>query len=72
MDLLINPDFYMGLMGLGFAALIGLAVTKKIDLLNQTWVAVSISAVIAWGYFSLVNHYLMDFQGLDYWFGMRK
>ena len=72
MDLLFNPDFYMGLMGLGFAALIGLAVTKKIDLLNQTWVAVTISTMIALGYFSLVNHYMMDFQGLDYWFGMRK
>ena len=28
--------------------------------------------VIALAYFTIVNHYLMDFQGLDYWYLFRE
>ncbi len=40
--------------------------------LNNPVVAVIVSLIIAVGYFTLVNHYLMDMQGLDYWYLFRQ
>lgn len=31
-----------------------------------------ISVIICMAYFTLVNHYFMDMQGLDYWYLFRK
>ena len=42
------------------------------NLLNNTIFAVVISLVISFAYFTLVDHYLMDMQGLDYWYLFRK
>jgi hypothetical protein len=41
-------------------------------LLNSTAFAVGVSVVIAVAYFHIVDHYLMDMQGLDYWYLFRK
>ncbi len=71
MAILISPDFWIGLMLVGSAALVGVIVTKKTELLNNTVFAVAVSAVLVLAYFSLVNHYLMDAQGLDYWYLFR-
>lgn len=40
--------------------------------LNNPVVALIVSTIIAVGYFTLVDHYLMDMQGLDYWYLFRK
>jgi hypothetical protein len=40
--------------------------------LNNTYVAVAVSLIIAVAYFHIVDHYLMDIQGLDYWYLFRK
>ncbi len=72
MAILISPNFWIGLMLVGFAALVGVIVTKKTELLNSTAFAVGVSVIIALAYFSLVNHYLMDAQGLDYWYLFRE
>ncbi|WP_455244158.1 hypothetical protein [Petrachloros mirabilis] len=40
--------------------------------LNNPVVAFIVSIIIVVGYFTLVNHYLMDMQGLDYWYLFRK
>ncbi|MFY4729604.1 hypothetical protein [Nitrospira sp. BLG_2] len=40
--------------------------------LNNPVIAVIVSLIIAVGYFTLVDHYLMDMQGLDYWYLFRK
>ena len=40
--------------------------------LNKPVVAVIVSLIIAVSYFTLVDHYLMDMQGLDYWYLFRK
>ena len=71
MGFLLNPIFWFFLLILGTALLVALVYTKKIDLLNNTVVAVAISVVIALAYFHLVDHYLMDMQGLDYWYLFR-
>ena len=71
MGFMLNPMFWLFLLVAGAAVLVALAYTKKIDLLNNTAVAVAISVVIALAYFHLVNHYLMEFQGLDYWYLFR-
>jgi hypothetical protein len=42
------------------------------NLLNNTIFAVVISLVISFVYFTLVDHFLMDMQGLDYWYLFRK
>ncbi len=68
MSRLVSPDFWIAMFFLGIGLLILLAVTKKMDLLNNTAVAVTISMLIALGYFHIVDHYLMEFQGLDYWY----
>jgi hypothetical protein len=40
--------------------------------MGQTIVYIVISTVICVAYFTLVDHYLMDMQGLDYWYLFRK
>lgn len=67
--ILTSPIFWFGLLVVGGVLLI---VVNKIGLLNNTVVAVAVSAMIALAYFHLVNHYLMDMQGLDYWYLFRK
>ncbi|MER3421927.1 MAG: hypothetical protein C4293_00535 [Nitrospiraceae bacterium] len=67
--ILTSPIFWFGLLVVGVVLLI---VVNKIGLLNNTVVAVAVSAMIALAYFHLVNHYLMDMQGLDYWYLFRK
>jgi hypothetical protein len=64
-----DPRFWFALLGLGVVLLF---VGKKKDLLNNTAYAAVVSAVIAVAYFHLVDHYLMDIQGLDYWYLFRK
>ena len=71
MDILTNPLFWLALMGLGVILLAVVALKKK-ALLDNTYVAVTISLLIAIAYFHIVDHYLMDMQGLDYWYLFRK
>ncbi len=66
-----NPNFWYALMGLS-VVLIVVIWKKNQALLNNTYVAVSLSLLFAIAYFHLVNHYLMDTQGLDYWYLFRK
>ncbi|QPD03284.1 MAG: hypothetical protein Nkreftii_001058 [Candidatus Nitrospira kreftii] len=40
--------------------------------LNNPVIAAIVSLIIAVGYFTLVDHYLMDMQGLDYWYLFRQ
>jgi hypothetical protein len=40
--------------------------------MGQTIFYILISTVICVAYFTLVDHYLMDMQGLDYWYLFRK
>lgn len=70
MDMFLNPMFWVGLLVVGVVLLI--VISKMTDLLDNTYVAVAVSLMIALGYFHLVNHYLMDMQGLDYWYLFRK
>jgi hypothetical protein len=42
------------------------------NLLNNTVFAVVISLIISLAYFTLIDHFLMDMQGLDYWYLFRK
>lgn len=72
MGILLNPGFWLALMLIGAAALVGAVVMKKTELLNSTTFAVGVSLLICLAFFSLLNHYLMDFQGLDYWYLFRK
>ncbi len=72
MDIFFSTTFWLGLLILGFGLLVVLIVGKKTELLNNTAVAVTISLVIALAYFNLVNHYLMENQGLDYWYLFRE
>jgi len=58
-------------MGLGVILLAVIALKKK-ALLDNTYVAVTISLLIAIAYFHIVDHYMMDMQGLDYWYLFRK
>ncbi len=71
MDILTNPLFWLALMGLGVILLAVIALKKK-ALLDNTYVAVTISLLIAIAYFHIVDHYMMDMQGLDYWYLFRK
>jgi len=66
-----NPNFWYALMGLS-VVLIVVIWKKNQALLNNTYVAVSLSLLFSIAYFHLVNHYLMDNQGLDYWYLFRK
>jgi hypothetical protein len=70
--MLLSGGFWFVLLLIGFGLLIGLIVIKKTELLGNTAVAVTISMLIALAYFHIVNHYLMDFQGLDYWYLFRE
>jgi hypothetical protein len=67
--ILTNPIFWFVLLVIGAALLF---IGSKMNLLNNTVFAVVVSAIIVFAYFSLVNHYLMDMQGLDYWYLFRK
>jgi hypothetical protein len=40
--------------------------------MGQTILYVVISVVICFVYFTAVDHFLMDMQGLDYWYLFRK
>ena len=71
MEIVTNPLFWLALLGLGVILLAFVALKKK-ALLNNVYVAVTISLLIAVAYFHLVDHYLMDMQGLDYWYLFRK
>jgi hypothetical protein len=64
-----NPIFWLALFLIGIA---GMFLASKMNLLNNTAVAVTVSLIIAVAYFHLVDHYLMDMQGLDYWYLFRK
>ena len=72
MAMIVSPIFWFALLIIGAGLLIAIVVTKKTELLNNTAVAVTISMLIALAYFHIVNHYLMDFQGLDYWYLFRE
>lgn len=72
MAMIVSALFWVGLLIIGAGLLVAIVVTKKTELLNNTAVAVTISMVIALAYFTIVNHYLMDFQGLDYWYLFRE
>jgi len=67
--ILTNPIFWFVLLVIGAALLF---IGSKMNLLNNTVFAVVVSAIIVVAYFHLVNHYLMDMQGLDYWYLFRK
>jgi hypothetical protein len=64
-----NPMFWLALMVIGVVAMY---IIGRMNLLNNTAVAVAVSLLIAVAYFHLVDHYLMDMQGLDYWYLFRK
>jgi hypothetical protein len=40
--------------------------------MGQTILYVVISVIISFVYFTAVDHFLMDMQGLDYWYLFRK
>jgi len=65
-----NPLFWFALLVVGIVLFV--AILKKQELLNNTYVAVAVSLLIAVAYFHIVDHYLMDIQGLDYWYLFRK
>jgi len=67
--ILTNPIFWFVLLVIGAVLLF---IGSKMNLLNNTVFAVVVSAIIVFAYFNLVNHYLMDMQGLDYWYLFRK
>ena len=64
-----NPIFWFALLAFGVVLLF---VGKKMNLLNNTAYAAVVSVVIVVAYFNIVDHYLMDMQGLDYWYLFRK
>jgi hypothetical protein len=40
--------------------------------LNNPIIAVLVSLVVAVTYFTLIDHYLMEMQGLDFWYLFRQ
>lgn len=44
----------------------------EMSALNNPVVAVIVSLIITVGYFVFVDHYLMDMQGLDFWYLFRN
>ncbi len=64
-----NPVFWFALLAIGVVLLV---VGNKMNILNNTAYAALVSVVIAVAYFHIVDHYLMDMQGLDYWYLFRK
>ncbi|TLY39322.1 MAG: hypothetical protein E6K61_09880 [Nitrospirae bacterium] len=71
MEIVTSPNFWAAMLVLGVVLLVGVSFKTK-ALLNNVYVAVTISLLIAVAYFHLVDHYLMDMQGLDYWYLFRK
>ena len=71
MEIITNPLFWTSVLVLGVVLLVGVSFKQK-ALLNNVYVAVTISLLIAVAYFHIVDHYLMDMQGLDYWYLFRK
>jgi len=65
-----SPLFWFALLVVGVVLFV--VILKKQELLNNTYVAVAVSLLIAVAYFHIVDHYLMDIQGLDYWYLFRK
>jgi hypothetical protein len=63
-----NPVFWFVLLIVG---VVGLVAANKMNMLDNTVVAVLVSLLIAISYFHIVDHYLMDMQGLDYWYLFR-
>ncbi len=72
MSLIVTAGFWVGLLAIGVILLVLIVMGKKTELLNNTAVAVTISMLIALAYFTIVNHYLMDDHGLDYWYLFRE
>lgn len=72
MEMIAGPEFWFLLMAVGVAIFVFLMVGKKTELLNSTPVAVVISMLIVLAFFNLLDHYLMDMQGLDYWLLFRE
>ncbi|MGH7234987.1 MAG: hypothetical protein ACREIO_01270, partial [Nitrospiraceae bacterium] len=70
MEIITDPLFWTAVLVLGVVLLVGVSFKQK-ALLNNVYVAVTISLLIAVAYFHLVDHYLMDMQGLDYWYLFR-
>jgi hypothetical protein len=64
-----NPLFWLAVLVIGVIALF---IAGKMGVLNSTAVAIAVSLLISVAYFNLVDHYLMDMQGLDYWYMFRK
>lgn len=65
-----SPYFWLATFVAGFVlAIVG---AKSKTLLNNTVFATVVSIMIALSYFVLVDHYLMDAQGLDYWYLFRN
>ena len=71
MEIVTSPNFWTAMLVLGVVLLVGVSFKTK-ALLNNVYVAVTISLLIAVAYFHLVDYYLMDMQGLDYWYLFRK
>jgi hypothetical protein len=67
--IITNPLFWFALLAVGIVLLV---IGSKKDMLNNTAYAVAVSVVIAVAYFHIVDHYLMEMQGLDYWYLFRK
>lgn len=67
--MVVDPRFWFSVLALGAILLF---IGKKKQLLDNTAFAVVVSVLIAVAYFHIVDHYLMDMQGLDYWYGFRK
>ncbi len=65
-----SPFFWVATFIIGVVLLFVGAKSKA--LLNNTVFAVVVSIMIALSYFTLVDHYLMDAQGLDYWYLFRN
>jgi hypothetical protein len=45
---------------------------RAMSALNNPVVAVIVSVIIAVSYFTFVDYYMMDMQGVDYWYLFRK
>ena len=65
-----SPYFWLATLIAGFVLLFVGAKSKT--LLNNTVFAVVVSILIVVSYLTLVDHYLMDMQGLDYWYLFRN
>ena len=64
-----NPLFWFALLVIGVVLLV---IGNKMNMLDNTAYAAVVSVVIAVAYFHIVDHYLMEMQGLDYWYLFRK